>query len=43
MFAYIKGSLEIKNNDYIVIDVGGLGYKVNMSKKALENRYSLLH
>ena len=37
MLAYIKGSLEIKNNDYIVIDVGGLGYKVNMSKKALDN------
>lgn len=36
MLAYIKGSLEIKNNDYVVIDVGGLGYKVNMSKKALE-------
>ena len=36
MLAYIKGSLEIKTNDYIVIDVGGLGYKVNMSKKALE-------
>ena len=36
MLAYIKGSLEIKNNDYIVIDVGGLGYKVNMSKRALE-------
>ena len=37
MLAYIKGSLEIKNNDYIVIDVGGLGYKVNMSKRALED------
>lgn len=37
MLAYIKGNLEIKTNDYIVIDVGGLGYKVNMSKKALEN------
>lgn len=37
MLAYIRGSLEIKTNDYIVIDVGGLGYKVNMSKKALEN------
>ena len=37
MLAYIKGSLEIKNNDYIVIDVGGLGYKVNMSKKGLES------
>lgn len=37
MLAYIKGNLEIKNNDYVVIDVGGLGYKINMSKKALEN------
>ena len=36
MLAYIKGSLEIKTNDYIVIDVGGLGYKVNMSKRAIE-------
>ena len=36
MLAYIKGSLEIKTSDYVVIDVGGLGYKVNMSKKALE-------
>lgn len=36
MLAYIKGSLEIKNNDYVVIDVGGLGYKVNMSKRAIE-------
>ena len=36
MLAYIKGTLEIKNNDYVVIDVGGLGYKVSMSKKALE-------
>ena len=36
MLAYIKGSLEIKNNDNVVIDVGGLGYKVNMSKKAIE-------
>ena len=36
MLAYIKGNLEIKNNDYIVIDVGGLGYKINMSKRAIE-------
>lgn len=28
MFAYIKGSLEIKGNDYVVIDVGGVGYKI---------------
>ena len=32
MFAYIKGSLEIKMNNYVVIDVGGLGYKIFMSE-----------
>ena len=31
MFAYIKGSLEEKGNNYGVIDVGGIGYKVFMS------------
>ena len=31
MFAYIKGSLEIKANNYVVIDVSGIGYKVFMS------------
>lgn len=36
MLAYIKGSLEIKTEKYVVIDVSGLGYKVNMSKKAIE-------
>ena len=28
MFAYIKGTLEIKGNDYVVIDVNGVGYKI---------------
>lgn len=28
MYAYIKGSLEIKGNDYIVIEAGGIGYKI---------------
>ena len=28
MFAYIKGKLEMKMTGYIVIDVGGLGYKI---------------
>ena len=28
MFAYIKGKLEIKGNDYVVIDVNGVGYKI---------------
>ncbi len=36
MLAYIKGSLEIKSNNYVVIDVGGLGYKVFMSETAIE-------
>lgn len=35
MLAYIKGSLEMKFDNYIVIDVGGLGYKVYMSEKAI--------
>ena len=29
MFAYIKGILEAKANDYVVIDVNGVGYKIN--------------
>ena len=36
MFAYIKGTLEMKMTGYIVIDVGGLGYKVFMSDLAIE-------
>ena len=36
MLAYVKGTLEMKFNNYIVIDVGGLGYKVFMSEKAIE-------
>lgn len=35
MFAYIKGSLEIKCKNYIVIDVAGIGYKVFMSENAI--------
>lgn len=37
MLAYIKGQLAIKARGYIVIDVGGLGYKVFMSDLAMEN------
>lgn len=36
MIAYIKGTLEIKMTDYVVIDVGGLGYKVYMSAIGME-------
>lgn len=37
MLAYIKGQLEMKFKNYIVIDVGGLGYKVFMAENAIEN------
>lgn len=36
MLAYIKGKLEMKMTGYIVIDVGGLGYKVFMSDVGIE-------
>lgn len=36
MFAYIKGSLEVKTTGYVVIDVNGLGYKIFMSETAIE-------
>ena len=36
MLAYIKGTLEIKMTGYVVIDVGGLGYKVFMSDTGIE-------
>lgn len=31
MFAYIKGKIEEKASNYIVVDVGGIGYKIFMS------------
>lgn len=37
MLAYIKGSLEMKYKNYVVIDVGGLGYKVFMSENAINS------
>ena len=35
MISYIKGRLEIKSKDYIVVDVGGIGYKIFMSETAI--------
>lgn len=35
MFAYIKGVFEEKGNNYVVIDVGGIGYKIFMSNIAI--------
>ncbi len=37
MLAYIKGELANKSRGYVVIDVGGLGYKVYMSELSMEN------
>lgn len=37
MFAYIKGSLEMKFKNYIVIDIGGLGYKVFMAENSINS------
>ena len=37
MFAYIKGSLEEKTSTYVVIDVGGVGYKIFMSANSINN------
>lgn len=36
MIAYLKGKLVIKSVDYIVIDVQEIGYKVYMSKTAID-------
>lgn len=35
MFAYIKGSLEEKMSNYIVVETMGIGYKIFMSKTAI--------
>ena len=37
MLAYIKGELANKSRNYVVIDVGGLGYKVFMSDISMES------
>lgn len=36
MFAYINGKIADKANNYVVIDAGGVGYKIFMSTKAIE-------
>ncbi len=37
MFAYIKGILEEKENNYVVIDINGLGYKIFMSQNNIDS------
>lgn len=36
MFAYIYGKIADKANNYVVIDAGGVGYKIFMSTKAID-------
>lgn len=36
MIAFLKGNIEIKSNNYIVIDVNGVGYKVFMTDSSLQ-------
>lgn len=36
MYAYIKGRLEVRGGDYIIIEAGGVGYKVFTSLTTLE-------
>jgi Holliday junction DNA helicase RuvA len=35
MFAYLKGSLEEKSINYVVVDCSGVGYKIFMSEKSI--------
>lgn len=36
MIAYVKGILENKSNDYVIVDVSGVGYKVYMSEASID-------
>ena len=36
MFSYIKGTIEAKLSDYIILETGGIGYKIFMSPTAIE-------
>ncbi len=37
MLAYIKGKLEYRHNDYIVVEAGGIGYKILTAMSTIEN------
>ena len=36
MISYIKGKLEAKNIDSVIIEVGGIGYKIFMSVNSMD-------
>jgi holliday junction DNA helicase RuvA len=37
MFAYIKGTLAYKHNEYIVVEANGVGYKINTAMSTIES------
>ena len=37
MFAYIKGILDTKNSNYVIVETAGIGYKIFMSTKSMES------
>lgn len=37
MFAYIKGKLDYKHNDYIVVEANGVGYKIHTALSTIES------
>lgn len=37
MYAYIKGRLDYKHNDYLVVEAGGIGYKISTSLGTIES------
>ena len=37
MFAYIRGILEYKHNDYVVVEAKGVGYKIYTSLSTIQN------
>lgn len=36
MYAYIKGSLALKSNDYVVVEANGVGYKISTSLSTID-------
>ena len=37
MIYHLKGTVDVKKDSYIIIDVNGMGYKVSMPETALQN------
>lgn len=36
MYAYIKGKLDYRHNDYLIVEAGGIGYRINTSLSTIE-------